>query len=77
METQTALYSATTGRNGGANIQLITRVGTKEFHGACPTSFSNEIFNANEFFLNRQAEIGRSFGETRATPASVAVPSVR
>ena len=39
VETQTALYSATTGRNGGANIQMITRVGTNEFDGRCLTSF--------------------------------------
>ena len=39
VETQTALYSATTGRNGGANIQMITRLGTNEFDGRCLTSF--------------------------------------
>ena len=53
VETQTALYSATTGRNGGANIQMITRVGTNEFHGSVSHFFQNEIFNANDFFLNR------------------------
>jgi hypothetical protein len=53
VEMQTALYSATTGRNGGANIQMITRTGTNQFHGAVSHFLQNEIFNANEFFLNR------------------------
>ncbi|MEJ7609172.1 MAG: Plug domain-containing protein, partial [Bryobacteraceae bacterium] len=51
VEIQTALYSATTGRNGGANIQMITRSGTNEFHGSLSHFFQNEILNANEFFL--------------------------
>ena len=50
---QTALYSATTGRNGGANIQMITRTGTNQFHGTVSHFLQNETFNANEFFLNR------------------------
>ena len=55
VEVQTALYSATTGRNGGANIQMITRTGTNEFHGSMSHFFQNEIFNANDFFLNRSS----------------------
>lgn len=53
VEVQTALYSATTGRNGGANIQMVTRSGSNEFHGSVSHFFQNERFNANEFFLNR------------------------
>jgi hypothetical protein len=53
VEMQTALYSATTGRNGGASIQMITRTGTNQFHGAVSHFLQNEQFNANEFFLNR------------------------
>lgn len=53
VEMQTALYTATSGRNGGANIQMITRVGGNQFHGSASHFFQNEQFNANEFFLNR------------------------
>ncbi len=53
VEMQTALYSANTGRNGGANIQMITRSGGNQFHGSAAHFFQNESLNANEFFLNR------------------------
>jgi hypothetical protein len=53
VEVQTALFSAATGRNGGGNIQMITRSGTNAFHGSAYHFLQNEKFNANEFFLNR------------------------
>lgn len=53
VEVQTALYTANGGRNGGANIQMITRSGTNELHGSVSHFLQNEIFNANEFFLNK------------------------
>lgn len=53
VEVQTALYAAHTGRNGGGNIQMITRGGTNEYHGSAYHFLQNEKLNANEFFLNR------------------------
>lgn len=53
VEVQTALYSAATGRNGGGNIQMVTKAGTNEFHGSVAHFLQNERLNANEFFLNR------------------------
>ena len=61
VEMQTALYSASTGRNGGANIQMITRVGGNQFHGSLSHFFQNEKFNANEFFLNRTGRLRPKF----------------
>jgi hypothetical protein len=61
VEMQTALYSASTGRNGGGNIQMITRGGSNSFHGSAYHFLQNEKFNANEFFLNRAGTNRRQF----------------
>lgn len=53
IEVQSALYSAATGRNGGGNVEMVTKSGTNDFHGSAFHFFQNEKFNANEFFLNR------------------------
>jgi hypothetical protein len=50
---QSALYNSPTGRNGGGNIELVTRAGTNQFHGSAAHFLQNEKLNANEFFLNR------------------------
>ncbi len=69
VEMQTALYSASTGRNGGGNISLITRSGTNSYHGSGYHFLQNEQFNANEFFLNRAGAARPKFrrNETGAT----------
>jgi len=48
---QTSLYDATFGRAGGGNIQIVTKSGTKNFHGALYEYFSNDALNANNPFL--------------------------
>jgi hypothetical protein len=53
VEVQTALSSAAQGRNGGGNVELVTRQGTNRFSGSGLWSFQHERMNANEFFLNR------------------------
>lgn len=50
---QTALYDAATGRNGGANVNVVTKSGTNQFHGNLYYFFRNEALNANDFFRNR------------------------
>jgi hypothetical protein len=50
---QTGLYDAAYGRYGGANVALITRVGSNAFHGTAFEYFRNEGLNANDFFLIR------------------------
>ena len=41
------------GRVAGANVQLITKSGTQNFHGLGSYFVRNEAFNANNFFSNR------------------------
>lgn len=50
---QTSLYDASTGRNGGGNFQIVTRGGSNQLHGSAYWFVQNEVFNANDFFFNR------------------------
>lgn len=66
VDVQTALYSAKSGRNGGANLQIGTRMGANAFHGTASYFFQNEKFNANEFFLNRAGSVRPKFRRNEA-----------
>src|SRR5207249_7902699 len=50
---QTSTYDASYGRNPGANVNVVTKSGTNEFHGTLYEFFRNEKLNANDFFFNR------------------------
>jgi hypothetical protein len=54
-----ALYPAESGRSGGGQINVVTRSGTDEFHGSAFEFVRNERFNANSFFNNRNAPLGK------------------
>lgn len=49
---QTSLYDASYGRNGGGNTQVRLKSGTAEYHGNAYEFFRNDVFNANDWFLN-------------------------
>jgi hypothetical protein len=49
VQVQTALPSASRGRNGGGNVELITRSGTDRFSASAGYYFQHEKLNANEF----------------------------
>src|SRR5262249_54986375 len=49
----TSLYDASLGRNGGGNVQVVTRRGENLFTGVAYFYLQNEKFNANDFFYNR------------------------
>ena len=50
---QTAMFDATTGRNAGANVNVITKGGTNSFHATMFEFLRNEDLNANDWFSKR------------------------
>jgi len=49
----TANYSAEYGKSGGANIEVVTKSGSKDFHGTMFEFVRNDHFDANDWFINR------------------------
>jgi len=50
---QTSLYDASYGRGAGGNVNVVTKSGSDQLHGALFEFLRNDVFNANDFFLNR------------------------
>src|SRR5262249_16532527 len=46
-------YQAEYGRMAGANVQIVTKSGTRDFHGLLSYFKRHEEFNANNFFNNQ------------------------
>ena len=68
---QTSQYDASYGRNAGANVNVVTKTGSNQFHGSVWEFFRNEALNANDYFLKqagqpraelRQNQPGMTFG---------------
>jgi len=53
---QTGLYDAAFGRTGGANVSVVTKTGTSEYHGTVFEFLRNNFLNANDFFLNKTGQ---------------------
>jgi hypothetical protein len=53
---QTALFDATTGRNAGANVNVITKGGTNDYHATMFEYLRNEDLNANDWFTKNSGE---------------------
>jgi hypothetical protein len=47
---QTSLYDAGYGKKPGANVNVVTKSGTNQFHGTAFEFFRNTALNANDFF---------------------------
>jgi len=50
---QTSQYDAAYGQNPGANVNVVTKGGTNNFHGSVWEFNRNNLFNANDFFYKR------------------------
>jgi Carboxypeptidase regulatory-like domain/TonB-dependent Receptor Plug Domain len=48
----TGPYDASYGRNGGANVDVVTKTGSNDFHATLFEFFRNNDMNANTWFLN-------------------------
>jgi len=53
---QTAMYDAGYGRSAGANVDVVSRSGSNRLHGDLWEFFRNDALNANDFFLNQNAQ---------------------
>jgi hypothetical protein len=53
---QTTLFDATTGRNAGANVNVITKGGSNDYHASMFEYFRNEDLNANDWFTKRSGQ---------------------
>jgi outer membrane receptor protein involved in Fe transport len=53
---QTSQYDAAYGQNPGANVNVVTKSGTNQYHGSVWEFNRNNFFNANDFFYKRSEE---------------------
>jgi Carboxypeptidase regulatory-like domain/TonB dependent receptor len=53
---QTANFDAAYGRGAGANVDLVSKGGTNQFHGSAWEFLRNTDLNANEFFTKRNLQ---------------------
>lgn len=68
---QTGQYDASYGRDAGANVNVVTKTGTNQFHGSLFEFFRNDALNANGWLQKfnglprqelRQNQYGMTFG---------------
>ena len=53
---QTGMYDAGYGRGAGANVDIVSKSGSNDFHGNVWEFFRNDALNANDFFLKRDGQ---------------------
>src|SRR5260370_1513530 len=64
----TAAYAPEYGRTSGAQIRILTRSGTTQFHGALFEYFKNNVFNANTWTRNHTADVPGLLPFSTASP---------
>jgi hypothetical protein len=55
---QTSMFDAGYGRKPGANVNVVTKSGTNQFHGTAFEFFRNTELNANDFFRKISPAVG-------------------
>ena len=73
---QTGEYDASYGRNGGANVDLVTKTGSNQIHGSLFEFFRNDVLDANAYFLNQEHQPRAAFKQNQFG-GSVGGPIVR
>lgn len=53
---QTGGYDAGYGRGSGANVDVISKIGTNQWHGSLWEFFRNDVLNANDFFAKANGQ---------------------
>ena len=81
VKVQMGNYTAEYGRSGGAQINIITKGGGKEYHGTGYWYKRHEQFNANSFFRNlngvpKQLYRFQNLGATIGGPVKVPIPII-
>jgi outer membrane receptor protein involved in Fe transport len=69
-------YSAEYGGLAGAQVNVVTRGGTNQFHGRATYYWNGRVMNANEYFLNERGD-PRSFVNANQWGADIGGPLVK
>ena len=67
----TANANANQGRSGGAQVALVTKGGTNDFHGAAFEFYRTKRFSANNFFNNKAGVFGPDDPQVQAGTAII------
>src|SRR5262249_27110080 len=55
-QVQTTLFDAGYGRGAGANVDVVTKSGSNDWHGSAFEFIRNDVLDANDFFLNENSQ---------------------